>query len=177
MLSKEDRKIISQIGRYKYDKMKRLNMTLEEFKEYEKKTQDEKKIKKKIGYAKYQELQELGMTLEEYKKFVEETKCKNRKKRKEKNKIRFRTIRYVERYCDLERKCQICGEKAQIHHPNYKDYLKINLLCQKHHTALHNFELIPPEIIDLEKIKIKEPKKIKGKLSTTDTKNVSKERK
>ena len=52
-------------------------------------------------------------------------------------------------------KCQICGEKAQIHHPNYNDYLKINLLCKKHHIALHNFELVPPPIIDLEKIRIK----------------------
>ena len=60
----------------------------------------------------------------------------------------------MERYCNVEMKCQICNttEKIQIHHPNYNDYLKINLLCIEHHKKLHNFELIPPQIIDLEKI-------------------------
>lgn len=152
MLSKEDRRIIQQIGRYRYKKMKNLGLTYEQYVEQEEKKQKEKEFKKKIGYKKYAELQELGMTLEEYEKFVKETKYKNRQKHEEKNKIRYRTIRYVERYCDLEMKCQICGEKAEIHHPNYNDYLKINLLCKKHHTALHNFELVPPEIINLETI-------------------------
>lgn len=157
MLPKEEREIIAKIGRYKYNKMKKLNLTYEEFVQYEKRKQDERKLKQKIGYEKYQELQELGMTLEEYGKFLEETKYKNRQKCEEKNKIRFRTIRYVERYCNLEMKCQICEDKAEIHHPNYKDYLKVNLLCKKHHTELHNFELVPPEIIDLKKIAIKKP--------------------
>lgn len=159
MLPKEDREIISKIGRYNYNKMKQLNMTLEEFQEYQQKIQTERKFKKQIGYRKYEELKQLGMTLEQYKNFKEETKYRNRQKYEEKSKIRFRTIRYIERYCDLEMKCQICGtrEDVQIHHPNYNDYLKINLLCRKHHTQLHNFELVPPEIIDLEKETTKKP--------------------
>lgn len=96
---------------------------------------------------------------EEYKrkklKDRQEQKSYMAEKKHEKDKIRFRTIRYLERNCNIERKCQICGEWAEIHHPNYKDNLKINFLCKKHHVALHNFELIPPPIIDLEEISIK----------------------
>ena len=157
MLSKEEREIIKKIGIYQFNKMKELNMNLEEFEQYKKKQKEERKFKQKIGYRKYTELKELGMTLEEYKEFLEKTKYKNRQKREEKNKIRYRTIRYVERYCDLEMKCQICNttEDVQIHHPNYNDYLKVNFLCIKHHNQLHNFELVPPEIIDLENIAVK----------------------
>lgn len=159
MLPKEEREIIKKIGRYQFNKMKELNMNLEEFEQYQKKQKEERKFKQKIGYRKYAELKELGMTLEEYKEFIEKTKYKNRQKREEKNKIRYKTIRYIERYCDLETKCQICNttEDVQIHHPNYNDYLKVNFLCIKHHNQLHNFELVPPEIIDLEKIAIKKP--------------------
>ncbi len=125
MLPKEDREIISQIGRYKYKKMK------------------------EAGFDNF----------EDFAKFRQEVKIQNKNKYAEKNKIRFRTIRYIQRYCSLEMKCQICGTKEtiQIHHPNYNDYLKVNLLCQKHHTALHNFELVPPSIIDLEKIRKRTP--------------------
>ena len=143
------------MGNYQYQKMKQLGLNYEQYLQYKEEKNKEKVLKKKIGYKKYAELQELGMTLEEYEKFVKETKYKNRQKHEEKNKIRYRTIRYVERYCDLEMRCQICEEKAEIHHPNYNDYLKINLLCKKHHTALHNFELVPPEIINLETIATK----------------------
>lgn len=81
----------------------------------------------------------------------------------EKDKVRFKTIRYVERYCNIERQCQICGSKAEIHHPNYNEYLKINLLCKEHHRKLHNLELMQPKIIDLEKIAIKKQVKISKK--------------
>lgn len=161
MLSQEDKQIISEIGRYRYKQMKEMKMSYQKYQKYLQDKEEEKKLKQKIGYRKYHELQELGMTLDEYKRFKEETKYNNRKKYEEKNKIRYKTIRYIERYCELEKKCQICGEKAEIHHPNYKDYQKINLLCKKHHTELHNFELIPPLIIDLEKIAVKTPPKIK----------------
>lgn len=125
MLPKEDRDIISQIGRYQYNKMKKLNMTLKEYTEFKK-----------------------------------ETKSKIEQKKNEKNKVRYRTIRYIERYCDLQMKCRVCGKRAEIHHPNNKDYLKINLLCKERHVLLHNFELIPPKVIDLEQIKVKEQPKI-----------------
>lgn len=121
---------------------------------------EDREIISKIGYYQYTKMKEAGYNnFEDYTKFRQERKNQNKEKYAEKNKIRFRTIRYIERYCDLKMECQICGEKAEIHHSNYKDYLKINLLCKKHHTALHNFELIPPEIIDLEQIKFREPPK------------------
>ena len=49
---------------------------------------------------------------------------------------------------------EIQGQQRELKFffPNYKDYLKVNFLCKEHHTALHKFELIPPPIIDLEKI-------------------------
>ena len=178
MLPKEEREIIKKIGRYQYNKMKELNMNLEDFQKYQKKKEEEKKFKQKIGYRKYAELKELGMTLEEYKEFLEKTKYKDRQKREEKNKIRYRTIRYIERYCDLEMKCQICNttEKVQIHHPNYKDYLKVNFLCIKHHNQLHSFELVPPEIIDLEEIAVKEaPIKKREKLIKENLENIKKD--
>lgn len=159
MLPKEDREIISKIGRYKYNKMKELNMSLEEFEEHERKIKAERKLKEKIGDRDYNKMKQLGLNYEEYKQYQKEQKFKKYEKKREKDKIRFRTVRYIERYCNLEMKCQECGTKkeVQIHHPNYKDYLKINLLCREHHTALHNFELVPPEIIDLEQIKSREP--------------------
>ncbi len=119
---------------------------------------EDREIIAKIGRYKYNKMKEAGFNnFDDYARFRQETKLQNKKKYTEKNRIRFRTIRYVQRYCDLEMKCQICEKEAEIHHPNYNDYLKINLLCKKHHTQLHNFELVPPEIIDLEKIAIKNP--------------------
>lgn len=93
-------------------------------------------------------------------------------KRQEKDRIRFRTIRYLERYCNIEKKCQICGEKAEIHHTDYKNYLKVNLLCKKHHVLLHKGELITPPIIDLEKIAIK--KQIKTNKKQLVQENINK---
>ena len=93
-----------------------------------------------------------------YKDFLEHEKqqrFQKYEKRKEKDKIRQKTVRFLERHCNIKKKCQICEteKNVQIHHPNYNDYLKVNFLCKNHHTMLHNFELIPPEIIDLEKYK------------------------
>jgi len=159
MLSKDEKEIISKIGKYKYRKMKELELSYEEFLQYEKGKKEEKKLKEKIGYREYNKMKELGLNYEEYKKYQKEQTLKKYEKKREKDKIRTRTIRYIERYCNLEMKCQICNTRneIQIHHPNYNDYLKINLLCIKHHNQLHNFELVPPEIIDLEEIAIKRP--------------------
>ena len=159
MLPREDREIISKIGRYQYNKMKELNLDYEQFLEYQNNKQKEKQLKNKIGYREFNKMKELGLDYKEYKQYQKEQKLKKYEKKREKDKIRLRTIRYIERYCDLEKKCQICNTKknVQIHHPNYNDYLKVNLLCKKHHDQLHKFELIPPSIIDLEKIKVKEP--------------------
>lgn len=159
MLPKEDREIISKIGRYNYNKMKELNMSLDEFQKYKNKIKAERELKEKIGYRTYNKMKQLGFNYEEYKQYQREKKLKQYEKKREKDKIRFKTIRYIERYCNLEMKCQECGTKedVQIHHPNYSDYLKVNILCLKHHKQLHNFELIPPKIIDLEKISVKKP--------------------
>lgn len=175
MLAKEDRKIISKIGRYKYKKMKEMNLSFEEFLEYEKKKEQEKKTKKQIGYREYNKIKELELNYEEYKQYKKEQKFKKYERKREKDKIRFKTIRYIERYCNLKMKCQICKteEDIQIHHPNYNDYLKVNILCREHHTALHNFELVPPKIINLEKIAIRrQPQKEKNEYVETHIKNI-----
>lgn len=158
MLSKEEQKIISKIGRYKYNKMKELGLSYEEFLEYERKQKQEKGLKAKVGYRTFNKMKELGLNYEQLKQYQKEQKFKKYERKREKDKIRFKTIRYIERYCNLDMKCQICEteEDVQIHHPNYNEYLKKNLLCRKHHVALHNFELIPPPIIDLEEIAVKE---------------------
>lgn len=158
MLPEEQRNLIMLVGRYHYYKMKdlKLPLTRESGQEYLDKLDKEKRLKKKMGYREYNKMKELNLSYEEYKQYVKEQKLKKYELKKEKNKTRYKTIRYIERYCNLQMKCQICGtnEEVQIHHSNYNDYLKINLLCREHHTQLHNFELVPPPIIDLEKIKI-----------------------
>lgn len=160
MLPEEQRNLIMLVGRHHYYKMKdlKLPLTRESGQEYLDKLDKEKRLKKKMGYRDYNKMKELNLSYEEYKQYVKEQKLRKYTLKKEKNKTRYKTIRYIERYCNLEMKCQICGtnEDVQIHHPNYNDYLKINLLCREHHTQLHNFELVPPPIIDLEKNKITE---------------------
>lgn len=38
----------------------------------------------------------------------------------------------------LERKpCEVCGEKAQMHHNDYSKPLEVTWLCRKHHLELH----------------------------------------
>ena len=76
MLPKEDRKIISKIGRYKYNKMRSMNLSYEEFLEYEKKKEKEKKIKERIGYREYNKMKELKLNYEEYKQYQKEQKLK-----------------------------------------------------------------------------------------------------
>ena len=142
-----------KIGNKKYYELKAFDMTVDEMKKYLVQKEEEKEIIKHLGYYQYSKMKESGArTIEEYKRYKKEERKHKKDICNEKNKIRFLTIRFIERHCNIERKCQICGEKAEIHHPNYKDYLKVNFLCKEHHTALHKFELIPPPIIDLEKI-------------------------
>lgn len=39
----------------------------------------------------------------------------------------------------IERKnCEVCGEKAQMHHNDYKKPLEVQWLCRKHHLDLHS---------------------------------------
>lgn len=157
---KEQEKMLrKKMGQYEYKKMKNLGLNYSEYQEYKKNKEQEKILKQKIGYKDFNRMKKLGLNYEQYKQFKKEQKFKKYEKSREKNKTRYKTIRYIERYCNLEMKCQICNAKknVQIHHPNYKDYLKINLLCIKHHNALHRFELIPPPVINLEEIAIAKP--------------------
>lgn len=161
MLPKEKRDLIMLAGRYTYYKMKDLGLPLniQSYKEYLENIEKERRLKKKMGTTRYKKMKDLKMTYEDFIQYEKEQKLKKYETKREKDKIRQKTVRYIERYCNLDMKCQICEtkEKIQIHHPNYKDYLKINLLCIKHHNDLHKFELIPPQIIDLEKIAIIKP--------------------
>lgn len=43
------------------------------------------------------------------------------------SKLQWKTYRFIERYTNLERKCQLCGEKAKIICSD--EFLVINLLC------------------------------------------------
>lgn len=141
------------IGNKKYYELKALNMNVDEMKKYLIQKEEEREVIKHLGYYEFSKLKESGArTIEEYEQHKKEEREQKKNISDEKNKIRCLTIRFIERHCNIERRCQICDKKAEIHHPNYKDYLKVNFLCKQHHTALHNFELIPPPIIDLEKI-------------------------
>src|SRR5690348_13837634 len=33
--------------------------------------------------------------------------------------------------------CEVCGKKAEAHHPDYRSPYKVRWLCRKHHRALH----------------------------------------
>lgn len=114
-------------------------------------SKEDREIISKIGYYQFHKIKSENNNKVE--------NLNNKITRKQKNKNRYKTIRYLERYCNLEKKCQICGtkENVEIHHINYEDYLKINLLCKKHHMQVHKKEIERPEIIDLEKIAIKRP--------------------
>ncbi len=70
MLNWSDRKIIEQIGKYKFKKMKELNMTLEEFLKYEEEKKKENRFKREIGYRKYYELKAFDMTVEQMKEYL-----------------------------------------------------------------------------------------------------------
>lgn len=39
----------------------------------------------------------------------------------------------------IERKgCEVCGEKAQMHHEDYNKPLRVRFLCSRHHQYLHH---------------------------------------
>lgn len=49
--------------------------------------------------------------------------------------------------------CQICGKKAQSHHPDYTKPLQVIWLCPSHHGKVHHGHKYDLEIIDYEEIK------------------------
>lgn len=123
----------------------------EGYKNYCNELKAEKKLKNKIGKKTFNKYKKKGLSNTEILQVEKQIKEHEKQMRDKKNKTRWMTYRFIERNCDLEMRCQICGttENIQIHHPNYNDYLKINLLCTRHHGELHKFELIPPPVIDL----------------------------
>lgn len=44
---------------------------------------------------------------------------------------------YLKRGKIIEQPCVICGNKAEIHHPDYDKPLEIIWLCRNHHLQLH----------------------------------------
>lgn len=44
---------------------------------------------------------------------------------------------YLKRGKIKKEACKICGDKAQMHHPDYGKPLEIMWLCRKHHLELH----------------------------------------
>ena len=78
MLPKNERELIKKIGRYKYNKLKELNLplTYQGYIAYENEKKKQQKLKKKIGYRQYNEMERLGLNYEEYKQFKKEEKIK-----------------------------------------------------------------------------------------------------
>lgn len=37
-----------------------------------------------------------------------------------------------------EKSCRVCGDKAEMHHPDYNQPILIDWLCREHHLELHN---------------------------------------
>lgn len=144
----------SYIGEYYYKKVK--NGEISEKEAIDK--INESKIKKFIGYKQYREMKKMNLNLKEYINYItqrNEEKVKHIYEEIEKDRIRNKTKIFFNKYCkNIERKCQICNNpKIELHHIDYNDYLKINMLCTKHHKELHKGIIENVEIIHLEKYK------------------------
>jgi hypothetical protein len=44
---------------------------------------------------------------------------------------------YVRRGHITVKPCEICGETAEMHHPDYNDPTRVEWLCREHHLELH----------------------------------------
>ena len=44
---------------------------------------------------------------------------------------------YKQRGKLTEEPCKVCGGKAQMHHPDYRQPLAVEWLCREHHIYLH----------------------------------------
>ncbi len=75
-----------------------------------------------------------------YKAIMYQAVKKNRAKYPEKNRIRDRTNKRINRDRTLIRQpCEVCGNKdSEAHHCNYEYPLNVNWLCKEHHVELHN---------------------------------------
>lgn len=51
--------------------------------------------------------------------------------------VRQKTNRAIKLGLIKKLNCEICGRKAEAHHPDYSKPLKVQWLCKKHHAELH----------------------------------------
>lgn len=108
------------------------------------------RLKRKYGRNRFYKAQKMGfLATKDIEKYLKQTVPPQQQKANKKDHVRHQTISYMKKYFKGEKVCQLCGKNAEIHHPDYTNYLKINLLCSKHHRLLHNFMLVPPPVIDL----------------------------
>ena len=42
--------------------------------------------------------------------------------------------------------CEVCGGRAESHHPDYSNPRLVVWLCRSHHLALHANRLLPPPV-------------------------------
>jgi hypothetical protein len=66
---------------------------------------------------------------------------KNRKKTEEGKKqyLAHQLVAYYKRNGLIKPEpCNICGKKAEAHHPDYRKPLEVIWLCSKHHKEMHN---------------------------------------
>lgn len=65
---------------------------------------------------------------------------------KRKDSCRSYAYVYLKRGKITRKNCQICGEYAEMHHPDYSKPLYIIWLCRKHHMELHKTTVAYPPL-------------------------------
>lgn len=58
-----------------------------------------------------------------------------RKKNPEKKRAQVALQRAVKKGLVIPQPCEVCGEKAEAHHPDYSKPLEVVWLCHLHHTS------------------------------------------
>lgn len=103
-----------KIGNKKYYELKAFDMTVDEMKKYLVQKEEEKEIIKHLGYYQYSKMKEFGArTIEEYERYKKEERKHKKDIYDEKNKIRFLTIRFIERHCNIERNVKYVAKKRR----------------------------------------------------------------
>lgn len=139
-----------EISKYYYKKYKNAEMSEEEINNM----LNQKAYKNFLGNSAYKEMISLNMDLKEYIDYITlkyNKKLEKLKYRSFQQKVRKKTNYFINKYCNIDKKCQICGKKAEIHHVDYNEYLLINLLCKKHHDKIHKDKKIKVPTLDLRK--------------------------